>query len=472
MSFSDERQHRICTTHVGSLPRPRSLSAKLFARATGQSYDQGGLDEELKRAVSDIVKKQFDLKLDVISDGELSKTSFQYYVTERLGGIERFQPKPDVRRTRENQAFPTFYKDGSHSGTQPTRYACTGPLKYAGQKQLAADIDNLKAALKGTSPVDVFIPSVSPSSCMGLMENRYYKDDDEHLYAVADALRVEYEAIVAAGFMVQIDDPRLAMNYMLNPELSVEQQRAWAQRRIAALNHALRGIPPSRVRHHTCYGINMGPRTSDLELKHLADLIVTINAGYYSFEMANPRHEHEWKVWESVELPDDKVLLPGSITHASVIVEHPELVAERIVRLAKIVGRERVMASADCGFASTLSPDEPPEIEPEIVWAKFESSCGRRPTRDQDAVGLTGFRGLLGIVDRRIPWWLSVLQVILAKGEESGSAKGDSSSVAGRSRRSPDGPVGSEKRRCFRLRHDDAATRPGFRARRVSRCST
>jgi 5-methyltetrahydropteroyltriglutamate--homocysteine methyltransferase len=227
--------------------------------------------------------------------------------------------------------------------------------------------------LKGASPVDVFMPSVSPSSCVGLMENRYYKTEDEHLYAVADVLREEYQAIVAAGFMVQIDDPRLAMNYMLNPELSVEQQRAWATKRIAALNHALRGIPPDRVRHHTCYGINMGPRTSDFELKHLADLIVTINAGYYSFEMANPRHEHEWKVWESVKLPDGKVLMPGCITHASVIVEHPELVAERLVRLAKVVGRERVMASSDCGFASTLSPDEPAEIEPEIVWAKFES---------------------------------------------------------------------------------------------------
>lgn len=186
-------------------------------------------------------------------------------------------------------------------------------------------------------------------------------------------MREEYQAIVAAGFIVQIDDPRLAMNYMLHPELTVEQQRAWAVKRVAALNHALRGIPQERVRHHTCYGINMGPRTSDFELKHFADLIVTINAGYYSFEMANPRHEHEWRVWEEVKLPDGKMLLPGCITHASVIVEHPELVAERITKVAKIVGRERVMASSDCGFASTLSANEPPEIEPEIVWAKFQS---------------------------------------------------------------------------------------------------
>jgi 5-methyltetrahydropteroyltriglutamate--homocysteine methyltransferase len=205
------------------------------------------------------------------------------------------------------------------------------------------------------------------------MENRYYTSEEEHLYAVADALREEYQAIVAAGFMLQIDDPRLAMQYMLNPGLSVEETRAWARRRVEALNHALRDLPPERVRHHTCYGINMGPRTSDFELKHMADLIVTINAGYYSFEMANPRHEHEWRVWETVKLPDGKVLVPGCITHASVIVEHPELVAERIVRLARVVGRERVMASGDCGFASTINPGEPPEIEPEIVWAKFES---------------------------------------------------------------------------------------------------
>ncbi len=373
MSLIDERQSRIVTTHVGSLPRPQSLSVKLAARMAGQSYDPNALADELHRAVDDIVKKQCALGVDVVSDGELSKTSFQYYVTDRLSGLEPFKPRPGVRATRENQTFPAFYKDGSHSGTQPTRYACTGPLKYVGHKQLEADIANLKAGLMGASCVDAFMPSVSPSSCVGLMENRHYRDEEEHLYAVADALREEYQAIVAAGLMVQIDDPRLAMNYMLNPELSIEQQRAWAVQRIAALNHALRDIPPERVRHHTCYGINMGPRTSDFELKHLADLIVTIRAGYYSFEMANPRHEHEWRVWEAVKLPDGKVLMPGCITHASVIVEHPELVAERILRLAKVVGRERVMASSDCGFASTLSATEPPEIEPQIVWAKFQS---------------------------------------------------------------------------------------------------
>ena len=209
MSLIEERQRRILTTHVGSLPRPLSLSAKLFARMSGQNYDANALAEELRQAVAGIVKKQVELGVDVISDGELSKTSFQYYVTDRLSGLEKFTPKPGVRVTRENQAFPAFYKDGSHSGTQPTRYACTGPLKYVGQKQLEADIANLKAGLKGASPAGVFMPSVSPSSCVGLMENRHYRDEDEHLYAVAEALREEYQAIIAAGFIVQIDDPRL-----------------------------------------------------------------------------------------------------------------------------------------------------------------------------------------------------------------------------------------------------------------------
>jgi 5-methyltetrahydropteroyltriglutamate--homocysteine methyltransferase len=372
MSLTEERRRRILTTHVGSLPRPVSLSAKLLARMTGQPTDAKAMAQELHEAVRAIVRQQANAGIDVVSDGELSKTSFQNYVTDRLSGLVAITPSGGHRTTRETTAFPTFYK-GQHSGTQPTRYACTGPIRYVGQAALAVDIANFKAALDGVDPVDAFMPSVSPSSCVGLMENRYYKTEEEHLYAVAEALSDEYKAIVEAGIMVQIDDPRLAMTYMLNPQMSVDETRAWARRRIEALNHALRDIPSDRVRHHTCYGINMGPRTGDIELKHLADLIVTIRAGYYSFEMANPRHEHEWRVWESVKLPDDKVLIPGCITHASVIVEHPELVAERILRLAGVVGRERVMAGSDCGFASTLALNEPPEIEPEIVWAKFAS---------------------------------------------------------------------------------------------------
>jgi 5-methyltetrahydropteroyltriglutamate--homocysteine methyltransferase len=368
-----DRERRILTTHAGSLPRRGSLSALLFARMSKQPFDPAALARETKDAVAETVGKQRDLGIDIVSDGEQSKTSFQGYIADRLSGLESITPKTGERQTRENMAFPTFYKGGAHSGSAQAKFACTGPIKYIGHKQLAEDLSNLKAALGASPPAGVFVPSVSPSSCAGTMENRYYKTDEEHVLAVAEAMREEYEGIVAAGFQVQIDDPRLAMHYMLTPGESVEDTRKWARRRIDALNHALRNIPPDRIRHHTCYGINMGPRVSDLEMKHLVDLIVTIRAGYYSFEMANPRHEHEWRVWEGVKLPDDKVLMPGCVTHASVIVEHPELVAERIVRLAGIVGRERVIASSDCGFASTLAPGQPPEVEPEIVWAKFES---------------------------------------------------------------------------------------------------
>ena len=373
MATLAERERRILTTHVGSLPRRATLSALLFARMSREPFDAEALARETREAVAETVRKQRELGIDIISDGEQSKTSFQHYISDRLSGMTPIVPKAGERRTRENRAFPAFYKDGAHSGSAQAKFACTGPIKYAGHKQLAEDLSNLKAALGGHDPVGVFIPSVSPSSCAGTMENRHYPNDDEHVVAVAEAMREEYEGIVAAGFQVQIDDPRLAMHYMLTPGESVEDTRAWARRRIEFLNHALRNIPPERVRHHTCYGINMGPRTSDMELKNLADLIVTIRAGYYSFEMSNPRHEHEWRVWEDVKLPEDKVLMPGCITHASVIVEHPELVAERIVRLAEVVGRERVIASSDCGFASTLTPNQPPEVEPEIVWAKFES---------------------------------------------------------------------------------------------------
>jgi 5-methyltetrahydropteroyltriglutamate--homocysteine methyltransferase len=373
MSLIEECRRRIVTTSVGSFPRRHALSELLLARLTKQAYDPNVLARETTEAVAEVVLQQLTTGLDVVSDGEQSKTSFQHYISDRLTGLEPIRPAPGERRTRENMTFPSFYKDGAHSGSQRARLACTGPIRYAGQKQLAEDIGNFKAALKGSNPVDAFIPSVSPSSCAGTMENRFYKSEEEHLLAVAEALREEYEGIVNAGFMVQIDDPRLAMHYMLSPEETTEDARTWARKRIEILNHALRNIPPDRIRHHTCYGINIGPRTSDFELRHLADLIVTIRANYYSFEMANPRHEHEWAVWQSVKLPDDKVLLPGCITQAAVVVEHPELVAQRITRLAKVVGRERVIASADCGFASTIFTDKPPEIEPEIVWAKFES---------------------------------------------------------------------------------------------------
>jgi 5-methyltetrahydropteroyltriglutamate--homocysteine methyltransferase len=373
----NEGQNRILTTHVGSLPRPDSLSSLLLARMTGKPYDEAALHTQTSEAVRDIVIKQTEIGIDIVSDGEQSKASFQHYVTTRLSGLSRETSETGERRTRENVAFPAFYKNGAHSGSAPARWCCTGPISYVGDEGLRSDLSNFKAALGDQNPIDAFMPSVSPSSCAGLMTNRYYKSDEEHVFAVAEALRHEYEAIVDAGFCVQIDDPRLAMHYMLSPEESVDDARRWARQRIEALNHALRNIPPERIRHHTCYGINMGPRTSDFEMRHLADLLVTIKAGYYSFEMANPRHEHEWRVWEEVRLPEGRKLAPGVVTQASVVVEHPDLVAQRICRLAEIVGRGNVVASTDCGFASNLTASQPPEIPPEIVWAKLSALVER-----------------------------------------------------------------------------------------------
>jgi 5-methyltetrahydropteroyltriglutamate--homocysteine methyltransferase len=363
----EERTSRILTTHVGSLPRPDALSTMMAEGATATP----AFDKAVREAVDVIVRRQAEVGIDIGDDGEQSKPGFVAYVLDRVGGFSPREDMPDgFLKTRETKAFPEFYSCG-HSGTALPRVATTTAIKYTGHKQLRADIENLKAALQNVKVADVFMPAASPASIEAWQVNRCYKSDDECLYAIAEAMREEYEAIVAAGFMLQIDDPRLVMHYMLHPEMSIEDARRWIVSRIAALNHALRNIPPERIRHHTCYGINMGPRTSDLEFRHVVDLVLTIRANFYSFEAANPRHEHEWRVWENVKLPAGKAILPGVITQSSVLVEHPELVAERIQRFASLVGRENVIASADCGFAST--PRAIPEVHPAIVWEKFRS---------------------------------------------------------------------------------------------------
>jgi 5-methyltetrahydropteroyltriglutamate--homocysteine methyltransferase len=345
----DERANRILTTHVGSLPRPDALSAMM---ADGKTATQA-FDTAVREAVDAVVRRQAEVGIDIADDGEQSKPGFVAYVLDRVGGFSPRDDMPDgFLTTRENQAFPEFYSCG-HSGAALPRVATTTAIKYIGHKQLRADIENLKAAVRNIKVADVFMPAASPASIEAWQVNRYYKTDEECLYAIAEAMREEYEAIVAAGFMLQIDDPRLVMHYMLHPELSIEDARRWIGSRIEALNHALRNIPSERIRHHTCYGINMGPRTNDLEFRHVVDLVLTIRANFYSFEAANPRHEHEWRVWENVKLPAGKAVLPGVITQSSVLVEHPELVAERIQRFASLLGRENVIASADCGFAST-----------------------------------------------------------------------------------------------------------------------
>jgi 5-methyltetrahydropteroyltriglutamate--homocysteine methyltransferase len=250
------------------------------------------------------------------------------------------------------------------------RFACTGPITYRGHAQVQRDIDNLRAALKGLEVEEAFIPAIAPSNVEGRQKNLHYKTDEDYLFAIAEAMREEYTAIVRAGFLLQIDDPRLVTYYILRRDSTIEECRRWAAVRVEALNHALRDIPPDRVRFHTCYSINMGPRVHDMELKDVVDLILRVKAGAYSFEAANPRHEHEWRVWQEVTLPERAVLIPGVITQSTVLVEHPELVAERIARFASVVGRERVLAGADCGFASFATSNE---IHPTIVWAKLKA---------------------------------------------------------------------------------------------------
>ena len=362
---------RILTTHAGSLPRPRDLLDMVRARARGERIDEDAFQTRLRLAVGEIVRKQADLGIDVVDDGEFGKPSFVTYVRERLGGLTRQdgeRQSPWIR-SREALSFPEFYKAqaGAVNARQPLM-ACTGPITYRGQQELKTDLDNLKAALKGVDVADVFVPSISPSNVEDWNRNEHYKSAEEYLYAIADAMREEYKAIVAAGFLVQIDDPVLVTHYVVNPTATIEQCRKWAQMHVEALNHALRGIPREKIRYHTCYGINMGPRVHDMEAKDIIDIVLKINAGAFSFEAANPRHEHEWTVWAQAKIPDGAVLIPGVISHSTVLVEHPELIAQRIARYAGIAGRENVIAGSDCGFATFAGSDE---VHESIVWAKF-----------------------------------------------------------------------------------------------------
>jgi len=366
MTIDDERYRRIVTTHVGSLPRPDALADMM---ADGKA-DPENFAAAVRNGVTESVRRQTECGIDVIDDGEQSKPGFITYIHERLGGMEPRLDEPAQLDTREKRAFPEFYAHG-HSGSRPPPMICTGPVRYIGQKQLKTDIENLKSALKNVTATDVFMPAVSPGQIQRYHLNRYYKSDDEFLVAVGEAMREEYLAIIGAGFMLQIDDPHLAMHYMLEPNLSVAECRRWANHYVEILNHALRDLPIDRIRHHTCYGINMGPRVCDLEFQHLIDIVLKIPAKYYSFEAANPRHEHEWRLWETTKLPAGKAIIPGVISHCTVLVEHPELVSERIQRFARLVGRENVIGGADCGFASM--PRAVPEVHPTIVWAKFRS---------------------------------------------------------------------------------------------------
>ncbi|MBI4529315.1 MAG: cobalamin-independent methionine synthase II family protein [Deltaproteobacteria bacterium] len=369
---------RILTTFVGSLARPADLIEILKAKESGKSYDREAFAVRVRRAVADAVRGQAEAGVDIVSDGEQGKAGFVTYVGERLAGFEPRATPPRAGPwvgSREVIDFPEYYEWYSRwrgaSVGPPTSLVCTGPIGYKGQEALQRDIENLKAALKRVNVEEAFMPASSPANIEAQRKNEHYPTEEAYLYAIAEAMHEEYKAVVAAGLLLQVDDPRLVTYYNSNPGSTVEQCRKWAELRVEALNYALRDTPPEKVRFHTCYGINIGPRIYDMALKDILEIMLKVNAGGYSFEAANPRHEHEWRVWEDVKLPDGKVLIPGVITHTSNIVEHPELVAERLVKYARIVGRENVIAGSDCGFSSQATAE--PEIHPTVVWAKFKA---------------------------------------------------------------------------------------------------
>ncbi len=367
---------RILTTHVGSLPRPDDLFEMMLARMDGKPVDEKAYAERVQKAVRDTVREQVAAGLDVVNDGEMGKPSFITYAASRLSGLEKREgnrPSP-FANTRETRDFPDYYQSALAEQVSARRrralMVCAGPIKYKGQEALKIELDNLKAAMAGSGATEAFVPAIAPSNIETTTPNEHYKSAEEYVFAIADAMREEYKAIVDAGFLLQIDDPFLVTYYIMRPDLSIAECRKWAEVRVEALNTALKGIPADRVRFHTCYSINMGPRVHDMQLKDIADIILKVNAGAYTFEAANPRHEHEWEEWGRAKIADDKVLIPGVITQSTVLVEHPELVAQRLVRFADVVGRERVIAGADCGFASFAGSNE---VHPSIVWAKFKS---------------------------------------------------------------------------------------------------
>jgi 5-methyltetrahydropteroyltriglutamate--homocysteine methyltransferase len=367
---------RMLTTHVGSLARPAELIALARAKDSGQPYDHDAFEALTRTRVAEVVHRQADLGLDIVADGEQGRSSFAAYIGTRLGGFEVRPPDPADpagawRGTREDIDFPEYYQRIRPTVPLLPQMVCVGPITYEGRDQLQDDLANLTDALQGQRYEEAFVTSISTTNVEGQRRNEYYATEEEFLEAIADAMHEEYRAIVDAGFLLQIDDPRFSTYYTANPDKSVEECRAWAEQRVDVLNHALRGIAPERVRFHTCYSIDVGPRIHDMELKHIVDIMLKVNAGAYSFEASNPRHEHEYQVWEHVALPDDKVLLPGVISHTTNLVEHPELIAQRVARYAGVVGRERVIASADCGFAA--SAREVPDIDERVAWAKLAS---------------------------------------------------------------------------------------------------
>ena len=371
----------IRTTHTGSLPRPAEMLETMRAMAAGQPYDEKAYEAALTRNIADIVKKQVAAGIDTVTDGECSKPSFQHYVAERLDGFEARMPPgglpvptgPMGVGGRDAAMFPDFYANVLENNPfkHTIRIAprvCVGPIRYVGQEKLQRDIRNLKSAMAAAGADEGFMPSLAPTTSL---KNEYYKSDDEFLDAYGEAMREEWKTIIDAGLLLQIDFPSLVSAWdIVSNTTDLAGYRKYTEARIAHLNHALRGLPEDRIRFHTCYGVNFGPRVSDLQLADIVDLFFTIKAGAYSFEAANPRHEHEFHLLERIKLPDGKILIPGAITHSNVMIEHPELVADRIARWAKVAGAENVIFGNDCGFQSTAGNSEIPVT---VAYAKLQA---------------------------------------------------------------------------------------------------
>jgi 5-methyltetrahydropteroyltriglutamate--homocysteine methyltransferase len=364
---------RILTTHVGSLVRPAKLVQYIEAMESGLAVERQAFDALLRQSVNDVVRRQQQAGIDIVSDGEYGKfRSWSFYVLDRLGGIEERDLAAPVGGGRDRGLFPEFYAEYFPTQRLPRRgtVVTVGPVTYKGQVALQHDIEVFKAALAGVD-VQGFLPVVAPASAAPMFKNEYYKSEEEALFALATALREEYAAIVEAGLTVQVDDAFLPYMYDLAfAGKDLADYRKWASVRIDALNHALQGVPEEKVRYHICWGSFNTPHVSDVPLKDIVDLVLRVKAGAYCIEMGNPRHAHEWRVWETVKLPEGRKLIPGVISHSTNVVEHPELVAERLVRVARLVGRENVMAGTDCGFAQSPHLKR---VHESIMWAKLEA---------------------------------------------------------------------------------------------------
>jgi 5-methyltetrahydropteroyltriglutamate--homocysteine methyltransferase len=361
---------RILTTHTGSLPRPAALAEIEFAHDQREAGADPRFQQMVRDAVTLTIRKQIDAGVDVVNDGEMSKVSYSTYITDRVTGFDG----PPVARGPQVEAawFPEFYGSMTPAGAMFKSSSCNGPITWVGDAQVQRDIDNLKAGLQGVSPAEVFMSAASPGVVGAFLGNQYYPNDEAFLFALADAMKHEYRAIAAAGFILQLDCPDLAMtwNRAEFKDKTEDDFRSVAQMHVEALNHATEGIPAEQIRVHLCWGNTEAPHVRDIPMHRVIDIALKARCSAVSFEGANPRHEHEWKVFRDVKLPDGMVVIPGVIDSSTNFVEHPELVAERIERYAQLVGRENVIASTDCGFGTSAVSRT---VHPEIAWAKLQA---------------------------------------------------------------------------------------------------